>query len=238
MARRGNSPRSISSNAACGSRTSLSSGQATTGCLLRLLTLPACHSGAASILLHNLHRNHPLTASLHDLPPPLRTDPQTFRDLHRSGPQPQQLLPPRMQLPPGGGHLDQEALVAKVVIHLPVGIGAGIGPERSTLRREAPGGLEDAEHGDLLQVFPWVAGTARDVGRHGLGDVAVLQRQGIGSRVGIDRPMTAWTAGVGEHQLHRLLAAGRPGGLGRSLQPRHAGRHHGWPKRQVQLACC
>jgi len=34
-----------------------------------------------------------------------------------------------MQLPPGGRHFDQEALVAEVVIHLPVVIGAGIRPE-------------------------------------------------------------------------------------------------------------
>lgn len=81
-----------------------------------------------------------------------------------------------------------------------------------------------------------MAGTARDVGRHGLGDVAVLQCQGVGSCVRVDRPVTSWAARVGEHQLHRLLTAGRAGGPGRPLPPGHAGRHDRRPQRQVQLA--
>ena len=90
----------------------------------------ACHSGAASqSILPHLHRHHPLTTSHHNLPPPLWRDSYPSRDLPHWCPQPQQLLPPRMQLPPGGWHLDQKALIAQVVIHLAVGIGAGIGPE-------------------------------------------------------------------------------------------------------------
>ncbi len=78
-----------------------------------------------SNLLHNLHRHHLLTASLPNLPPPLRTNPEPLRQLNSRHPQSQQILPPRMQLPPTRRHLDQETLVAEVVINLPVGINAG-----------------------------------------------------------------------------------------------------------------
>ena len=79
-------------------------------------------------------RYNSLCARLNNLMPPLRTDPQPLGDFSRSSPQPQQLLSSGMKLPPRGRHLDQEALVAEIVIHLPVGVGAGVGPERSTLR--------------------------------------------------------------------------------------------------------
>ena len=72
------------------------------------------------------------------------------------------LLSPGMQFPPGGGHLDQEALVPEVVVHINVGVAAAKGTEVSVIRREAACGLHEAEHGDLIQIFFLVAGAARD----------------------------------------------------------------------------
>jgi hypothetical protein len=90
-----------------------------------------------------------------------------------------------MQLPPAGRHLDQKATVPQEVVHLTVGVAAGKGPEGPALRRITACGQDDAHHGDLLQVFPGMAGAAREVGGHRSGDVLMLQRQGIGGGMGM-----------------------------------------------------
>jgi len=51
--------------------------------------------GRRSILLNNLHRHHPLTASLHNLPPPLYA---YSRQITSESSQPQPFLTPGMQL--------------------------------------------------------------------------------------------------------------------------------------------
>jgi hypothetical protein len=54
-----------------------------------------------------------------------------------------------------------------------------------------------------------VAGAARDVSGHGLGDVEVLQRQSIGGGMGIHRPKAPRLGREGDHQLNGIsLAAG------------------------------
>lgn len=141
-----------------------------------------------------------------------------------------------MQLSPAGRYLDQEALIPQVVVHLAVGVCAGIGPKGSPLRCITPCGLQDAEHGDLLQVFLGMAGAARDIAGHGLGDVAVLERQGIGGGMGIDRPVPPRPGRKGDHQLNCLLAGRGPCALGVSRTPRHAAGHHRRPQGQGQLA--
>jgi hypothetical protein len=60
-----------------------------------------------------------------------------------------------------------------------------------------PAGIE---HGDWLQVFPRMAGAARDGVSDGLSNHAVLERQNVDTVVGVDRPMTPR---AGTDQLHR-----------------------------------
>jgi hypothetical protein len=84
---------------------------------------------------------------------------------------PLQLAASGLQLPPTGRHLDQKAPVPQDVVHLAVGVAAG--------------GQNDAQHRDLLQVFPGMTGAAREVGRRRSGDVSMLERQGIGGGVGM-----------------------------------------------------
>jgi hypothetical protein len=99
-----------------------------------------------------------------------------------------------LQLQQAGRHLDQKTPVPQDVVHLAVGVAAG--------------GQNDAQHRDLLQVFPEMTGAAREVGRRrgdgrGAGPMAgglaglrvgvwdrsallfgsVLQRQGGGNRL-------------------------------------------------------
>ena len=70
-------------------------------------------------------------------------------------------------------------------MHLAVGVAAGKGPDVAALGHVAARRQDDPHHGDLLQVFPGMAGAAREVGRHRSGDVPMLERQGIGRGVGM-----------------------------------------------------
>jgi integrase len=72
-----------------------------------------------SFRLRALHipRHHPLSASLHNLPPPLRTEPKPLRNLSCISPQPERLLPQRMWLPPAGRHPDQEAPIRQEALY-------------------------------------------------------------------------------------------------------------------------
>jgi hypothetical protein len=98
--------------------------------------------------------------------------------------------------------------------------------------------LDDAEHGDLLQIFFRVTGAARDVSGHGLGDIAVLQCQSIGGGMGIDRAVAPRLGREGNHQLNGIdLAVGpglwsssNPDTLG-TVGPWQTRRHHGRPQR-------
>jgi len=152
-------------------------------------------------------RHHPHTASpLNLLPPPL-IHPQPLRHQLTGNTSPLQLAPASMQLPPAGRHLDQEAPIAQEVVHLAVGVAAGKGPEVAPLGHVAAGGQDDPHHGDLLQVFPGMAGAAREVGRHRSGDVPMLERQGIGRGVGM-------VAAVGPAAAPSSWSAMAPGSCG------------------------
>jgi hypothetical protein len=90
------------------------------------------------------------------------------------------------------------------VVYLPVGIRARIVPKGSTLWGIAAGGLNDAGHGDILQIFLRVAGAAREVGGHGGGNVAMLQSQRIGGGMGLRWTMAPRLGGEGDHQLNSI----------------------------------
>jgi hypothetical protein len=69
--------------------------------------------------------------------------------------------------------------------------------------------LDDAKHGDLLQIFFRVARASGDVARNSGSDVTVLQGQSIGGGMGIHRPMAPRLGWEGDHQLNGIpLAAG------------------------------
>jgi len=66
---------------------------------LKIAAVPRCFlrpgDGKRSTLLNNLHRHHPLTATLHNLPRPLSAYP---RQLANESSQPQSFLIPGLQL--------------------------------------------------------------------------------------------------------------------------------------------
>jgi len=84
--------------------------------------------------LHQLplpQRHHPHTArQLNLLPPPL-AHPQPLRHQLTGHTSPLQLAAPRVQLPPTGRHLDQEAPVPQEVVNLAVGVAGKAGVGRS-----------------------------------------------------------------------------------------------------------
>jgi hypothetical protein len=59
--------------------------------------------------------------------------------------------------------------------------------------------LDDAKHGDLLQIFFRVARASGDVARNSGSDVTVLQGQSIGGGMGIHRPMAPLLGREGNH---------------------------------------
>ena len=90
-----------------------------------------------------------------------------------------------------------------------------------------------------------MAGAAGDVPSDGLGDVAVLQRQGIGRGMGIHRTMAPRLRWEGNHQLNGIplrVGSGLRPRTGphplRSAGPRQTRRHHRRTQRQIQLAHC
>ena len=97
-----------------------------------------------------------------------------------------------MQIPPGGRHLDREARITQVVHDLAVGVGAAVGAKgAATGGIEALGGLEQADDRHLAQILERMDGTAGEVARDRVGQIEVLQRQGVGGRAGMQSPAAA-----------------------------------------------
>jgi hypothetical protein len=83
-----------------------------------------------------------------------------------------------------------------------------------------------------------MAGAARDVASHSLGNFAVLQGQGIGGGMGIHRPVTTRLSREGDHQLDGIALGMGPSRWSMTdpyslsmAGPRQTRRHHGLPQR-------
>jgi hypothetical protein len=87
--------------------------------------------------------------------------------------------------PSGTTPTPQSRSIPQDVVHLTVRVATRERPEVTPLWCITTGSQDDAHHGDLLQVFPGMAGAAREVGRHRSGDVSMLEREGSGGGMGM-----------------------------------------------------
>ena len=137
--------------------------------------------------------HHPHTASPTNLLPPLCPNPQPPRHLRRLYPLPQQLLPACVEIPPGRRHLDRIAVIPQVVGDLAVGKGAPIGPELAPAAAvKAQGSLQQPDHRQLAQVIKRMASAPGEVAGDPVSQVPMGQRQGMGSGMGMDWPLSPW----------------------------------------------
>jgi len=122
-------------------------------------------------------------ACLLNLLPSLGADAELLGNLGGCGALAQQLLPAGMQIPPGGRHLDRKARITQIVHDLAVGVGASVGAKRATAGGiEALGGLEQSDDCHLAQILERVDGASGEVAGDRVGQIEVLQRQGVGGR--------------------------------------------------------
>ena len=163
-----------------------------------------------------------------------------------------------MDFPPRRRHLQQEAVVPQEVHDLAVGVRASVGPERSPRGFVAARRLDQPDHRQLEQVLLRVDGAPGKVAGDLLRQVHVLQRQGIGSSMGVNWSLppwpearrsltqspwrvTHWNIEV-DLQLLRSGVARRPAVAPLPKHPLNPGgiahQHHSYRQDQLHHNCC
>ena len=105
---------------------------------------------------------------------------------------PQHLLPTGIEVTPGRRLLDRKSMVPQVVGDFAVGVGAGVGPERSSARViKTSRRLEQTDHCELAQIIEGMGGAPVEVAGDLVRQIQVPQRQGMGGGMGMHRPLAA-----------------------------------------------